>query len=137
MGCFGSYVVISSLDFSVWFGRAWVSVGFLVFAWMSCCPLFLAASVLICFGCYLDGFPLPLHGRLQVLRLCKDELNPRGPFVPAWMSCCLLFSAVFCFLFFVFFVFAWLAGSGAASVSTWISFRLYMEESTLATALGW
>jgi hypothetical protein len=86
MGCFGSYVVISSLDFSVWFGRAWVSVGFLVFA---------------------------------------------------WMSCCLLFSAVFCFLFFVFFVFAWLAGSGAASVSTWISFRLYMEESTLATALGW
>jgi len=49
----------------------------------------------------------------------------------------LLSSVLDCFLFFVFFVFAWLAGSGVASVSTWISFRLYMEESTFATALGW
>jgi len=137
MGCFGSYVVISSLDFSVWFGRAWVSVGFLVFAWMSCCLLFSAVFCFLFFVFFVFAW-LAGSGAASVSTwLCKDELNPRGPFVPAWMSCCLLFSAVFCFLFFVFFVFAWLAGSGAASVSTWISFRLYMEESTLATALGW
>jgi hypothetical protein len=59
IGCFGLYVVISSLDSSMWVGRAW----FLVSAWVSCCPLFLVVSVLICFGCYLDGPPL-----------CMDEL---------------------------------------------------------------
>jgi len=35
-------------------GRAW----FLISAWVSCCPLFLVVSALICFGCNLDGPPL-------------------------------------------------------------------------------
>ncbi|KAH8479544.1 hypothetical protein H0E87_031579 [Populus deltoides] len=41
-------------------GRAW----FLISAWVSCCPLFLVVSALICFGCNLDGPPLcmSLHG---------------------------------------------------------------------------
>jgi hypothetical protein len=83
---------------------------------MSWCPLFFAASVLICFGYYLAGFSLSLHGWLEDFYvftwmagvfLCMDELKVLCPcmmslivclrfgwwFVSTWMSCCLLFLA--------------------------------------------
>jgi hypothetical protein len=102
------------LVFSVWLWCAWVFAWFLVSAWMSWCPLFLPASVLICFGCYLAEFSLSLHGWLEdfyvftwMAGVClyMDELKALRPcmmslivclyfgwwFVSVWMSCCLLF----------------------------------------------
>jgi hypothetical protein len=71
------------LCWNTWSGHAWVSIRFLVSAWMFCWPLFLAASVLICSGCYYGGC-LSLHG----------WVDSACPFIPVCMSGCILLLAI-------------------------------------------